>query len=152
MLDLEQELDAVLSALDANHIEYALCGGLAMAIHGYPRATVDIDLLVKANDHARIFSAVEPLGFRVHAKPMTFYRGAVQIRRVTKIDSDGEALMLDLLFVTPANASAWRSRQAVTWRGRSIAVVSPEGLIALKLRRASKQDLADIERLRRGEQ
>lgn len=152
MLDLEEELDAVLAALDANEIEYAVCGGLAMAIHGCPRATVDIDLLVKPDDQARIFSAVEPLGFRVHARPMRFDGGAVQIRRVSKIDSDGEALMLDLLLVTSANEGAWRTRRTVTWRSRPIGVVSPEGLIALKLRRSSKQDLADIERLQHGEE
>jgi hypothetical protein len=152
MLDLELELDAVLAALDAKHIEYAVCGGLAMAIHGYPRATVDIDLLVRADDQERIFSVVEPLGFSVHARPMNFEGGSVQIRRVSKIDSDDEALMLDLLLVTSANENAWHGRQTVTWRGRPIGVVSPEGLIALKLSRSSKQDLADIERLQRGEE
>jgi Nucleotidyl transferase AbiEii toxin, Type IV TA system len=147
MLDLEEELDAVLSALDANRIEYAVCGGIAMAIHGYPRATVDIDLLVRAEDESPIYSAVEPLGFRVQARPMRFDGGAVEIRRVTKIDSDGETIMLDLLFVTTANREAWETRQVVSWRDRPITVVSPEGLIALKLHRSSQQDLADIERL-----
>lgn len=151
MLDLEEQLDAVLSSLDANQIEYAVRGGLAMAVHGYPRATVDIDLLVQPDDETRIYSAVEPLGFRLHARPMHFEDGAVEIRRVRKIDADGEPLMLDLLFVTPAIEDTWQSRRTVTWRGRPIAVVSPEGLIALKLRRSSKQDLADIERLQRGE-
>jgi hypothetical protein len=39
MLDLEAELDAVIGALSHAGIEYAVCGGLAMAIHGKPRAT-----------------------------------------------------------------------------------------------------------------
>ena len=48
--DLFRELTSLLSALDEEGIDYALCGGLAMAVHGYPRATVDIDLLILAKD------------------------------------------------------------------------------------------------------
>ncbi|HEY0709365.1 MAG TPA: hypothetical protein VGG33_21325 [Polyangia bacterium] len=33
------ELQAVLGALEASGIDYALCGGVALAIHGAPRAT-----------------------------------------------------------------------------------------------------------------
>lgn len=34
MLDLADEFEAVISALAAHGIDYAVCGGLAMAIHG----------------------------------------------------------------------------------------------------------------------
>ena len=40
MLDLYDELAALLDALEAANAEYAVCGGLAMAIHGIPRATI----------------------------------------------------------------------------------------------------------------
>jgi hypothetical protein len=42
VLDLYEELTRIIAALDERHVEYALCGGLAMAVWGYPRATVDI--------------------------------------------------------------------------------------------------------------
>jgi len=48
VLDLYEELKAIVAALDENGIDYALCGGLAMAVWGAPRATVDIDLLILA--------------------------------------------------------------------------------------------------------
>lgn len=147
MLDLEAELDAVIAALTREGVEYAVCGGVAMAIHGKPRATIDIDLLIKPEDEDRVYLAVEPLGFRFKAKPMHFVGGTMEIRRVTKIDSDGEALMLDLLLVTPAFRSVWQLRQTVAWRTHLVSVVSREGLIALKSSRSSAQDLADIERL-----
>jgi hypothetical protein len=147
MLDLEAELDAVIAALTREGVEYAVCGGLAMAIHGKPRATIDIDLLIKPEDEERVYAAVERLGFRFKAKPMHFAGGTMEIRRVTKIDSDGEALMLDLLLVTPAYSHVWQSRQTVAWRKHLVSVVSREGLIALKSSRSSAQDLADIERL-----
>jgi hypothetical protein len=46
MLDLYDEFVTLVAALDGAHVPYAVCGGLAMAIHGLPRATVDVDLLV----------------------------------------------------------------------------------------------------------
>src|SRR4029077_10211652 len=84
MLDLLDELRNVIARIDDAGVPYALCGGLAMAVHGYPRATVDIDLLVLVDDLARVDAAVRPLGFVVPAEPMTFKGGAVEIRRVSK--------------------------------------------------------------------
>jgi hypothetical protein len=147
MLDLEAELDAIIGALGRAGIEYAVCGGIAMAIHGKPRATIDIDLLIQPGDEERVYQAVEPLGFRIKAKPMNFAGGTMQIRRITKIDPDGDTLMLDLLLVTPAHEHVWTSKQSVEWRDHTVSVVSREGLVALKSSRSSKQDLADIERL-----
>ncbi len=144
MLDLEEELRAVVGALDAAEVEYALCGGLAVAIHGHPRATIDIAIMVKAGDVDRVRDAVRPLGFRFDAMPMTFHDGAVPIRRVSKIDADGEVLMLDLLVVTESTRSIWSSREKHDWRGRPLSVVTRDGLIALKRMRSSPQDLADI--------
>ena len=46
MFDLYQELRKLIAALEEHQIDYALCGGLAMAVHDRPRATVDIDLLI----------------------------------------------------------------------------------------------------------
>ena len=148
MYDLEAELDAVRVALDRSQIAYALCGGLAVGVHGFPRATVDIDLLVPRDEEERVYEAVAPLGYTVKAKEMHFDGGATEIRRVSKIDpADGEVLMLDLLLVTPALQVVWDTRERFLWKGRELWVVSPDGLIALKQRRSSATDLADIENL-----
>jgi hypothetical protein len=148
VIDLAIEFEAVISALAKNGIEYAVCGGLAMAIHGLPRATVDIDLLIRPEDEERIYPAVEPLGFRIRAKPMHFDHGKMEIRRVTKIDPAGDTLMLDLLLVTPPFENVWRDRIRVDSEFGSISVVSREGLIELKSGRMSGTDQDDIKRLR----
>jgi hypothetical protein len=41
-----EDLKRLLAALHAEGAEYLLIGGYALIAHGYPRATVDIDLLV----------------------------------------------------------------------------------------------------------
>jgi hypothetical protein len=147
MIDLAEEFEAVISALAEYDIEYAVCGGVAMAIHGLPRATVDIDLLIKPEDEERIYVAVEALGFRIRAKPMHFDHGRMEIRRITKVDPVGDTLMLDLLLVTSALENVWRGRIIVESEFGAICVVSREGLIALKSGRMSGTDQDDIKRL-----
>ena len=53
-MDLHQELVQLIDALEAAGAEYALCGGLALAVHGHPRFTKDIDLLVPAEALANL--------------------------------------------------------------------------------------------------
>jgi hypothetical protein len=82
---------------------------------------------------------------------MSFAGGAVEIRRVSKVDSDsGEILMLDFLLVTEALAKVWETHEKVEWEQGSLWVVSRSGLVALKNLRRSGQDLDDIERLTEG--
>jgi hypothetical protein len=148
LIDLAEEFEAVISALADHDIDYAVCGGVAMAIHGLPRATVDIDLLIRPDDEERVYPAVEPLGFRIRAKPMHFDQGKMEIRRVTKIDPVGDTLMLDLLLVTPAFENVWRDREQIESEFGFIWVVSRKGLIELKSGRMSGTDQDDIKRLR----
>ena len=148
MFDLYEELIAIIDTLESREIEYALCGGMAMAVHGFTRATEDIDLFLPPNQTEAAEAAVGNLGYVFKAHPMSFSSGAMQIRRLSKIDStDGDTMTLDFLLVTPATAGVWESRQTLFWRERRISVVSRDGLITLKKFRSSKQDLADIERL-----
>ena len=50
MAMLLQELLEITSDLSNNDIEYAVCSGLAMAIHGFARATLDIDVLIRSEN------------------------------------------------------------------------------------------------------
>ena len=148
-MDILEELKAVTTTFDQEGVDYALCGGLAMAVYDLPRATLDIDLLIQLDSRFRAKRAVEPLGFTLSASPVEFHGGKIQIYRLCKIDPEtGEELILDLLLVTPETASAWANRREVEWEGRALKVVSPEGLILLKSFRRSGKDQDDIEHLR----
>jgi hypothetical protein len=148
-MDILDELKKLTTKLNEEKIEYALCGGLAMAIYALPRATLDIDILIKASSLEKTRRVVHDLGFTLKAAPMKFHNGKVHIHRVSKIEySTGETLALDLLIVTPAIKSAWESRSKVEWEHGTLSVVSPEGLILLKSFRGSGQDQDDIDFLR----
>ena len=149
MFDLYAEFGLIIAALEEHGIGYAVCGGLAMAVHGLPRATVDIDLLIQTESLEEAKSVARSLGYTIEAQPMTYHKGAIEIRRLSKIDpSDGDLLTVDFLLVTPAVADAWNNRIRVASGTGSVFVVSREGLIILKSFRRSGQDLDDIELLK----
>jgi len=148
-MDILDELKALINKLEEENIEYALCGGLAMAIYALPRATLDIDILITPNLLEKINSVIDDLGFTLKAAPMEFHGGKIKVHSVSKIEpTTGETLVLDMLIVTPEIKEAWNNRMKVEWEHGSISVVSPEGLILLKSLRASGQDQDDIDFLR----
>jgi hypothetical protein len=145
-VDLYAELDALVRALDAAGIDYALCGGLALAVHGLPRATRDIDLLARRADLDRIREVVRARGFMIEALPMTFSSSGLTMQRFGKIGT-GDPLMVDILIVDDALEPIWATRARVPYEQDSICVVSRQGLISLKLAAGRPQDLLDIQRL-----
>jgi hypothetical protein len=46
-MKLKDELLKIVSCFDKAEIDYALCGGLAVAFHDYPRRIKDIDILIR---------------------------------------------------------------------------------------------------------
>ena len=148
MLDLYDELKFLIAAFDSKYVPYALCGGLAMAVYGLTRATVDIDLLLPKENLEAAQSIAGELGYAYMAAPMSFAGGAIEIRQISKLDPDtGDLLMLDLLLVTDTLDDVWHTRQRVEWESEGLWVVSRKGLIALKKLRHSGQDVEDIAHL-----
>jgi hypothetical protein len=148
MLDIHEEFRNLVTVLDEEKIEYALCGGMAMAVHQRPRMTIDIDLLIEEESLERIIAIAKAQGYNIRGLDMSFAKGAVEIRRVSKIDSEaGDLLSLDLILVTPPLRQVWESRLEAQWENGTFSVVSRDGLIALKRFRSSGQDLDDIKAL-----
>jgi hypothetical protein len=52
--------------LNAHQVEYLLIGGYAVGYHGYPRATVDMDVWIALNpaNAQKIMTVLEEFGFR----------------------------------------------------------------------------------------
>ncbi len=146
-MTLIEELSALVRALDEAQVEYALVGGLAVAVWGVARATKDIDLLVERADAERAATVAKVRGFSLEAFPMEFEDG-MEMRRLNKIDRDGALLTVDLLLVGAAQRAVWDGRQRVPFQAGSISVASRDGLIAMKLAAGRAQDLADVQKLR----
>jgi hypothetical protein len=148
MIDVYAELKRIINALTANDVEYAVCGGWAMAIHGVPRATIDIDLLISPDSLEKVFEIAKSNDYWLEGLPMTFHDGQIEIRRISKIDDEtGFVLMLDLILVTPGIKDVWQSKLNKPLENGAVSVVSREGLIKLKTLGGRTQDKADIEKL-----
>jgi hypothetical protein len=149
MLDLYEELKSIVNKLDESRIDYALCGGLALALFGIPRSTVDIDILIQRESLEKVQTLANGWGYLMKANPMAFAGGAIEIHRVSKKDEEaGDWFSLDFLVVTPSIQKVWDTRQEVEWEKGKLRVVSRGGLIFLKTLRGTGQDLDDIQRLK----
>lgn len=151
-MDLFAEVVALAAALDAAAVEYAICGGVALAIHGAPRATKDIDLMAREADVSRLRDVLRACGFTLEALPMTFPSSGISIRRFTKIEPDGGTLMVDVLLAEGMLESVWQTRSRVAFEAPGAPasmfwVVSRAGLITLKLAAGRPQDIVDVQRL-----
>ncbi len=150
MAELTEELTALLDSLDRAGVEHALCGGLALALHGEPRFTQDIDLLVPGDALDTALEVARRCGFTVETGWLAFAEGTSNERRLFRLlKPDGnDTVILDFLLTTPVLESVWQSRKSFDDGNRRISVVSREGLIRMKEISGRTQDLADIERLR----
>ena len=145
---LFDELSDIIEMLEKSGIEYAVCGGLALAIHGFPRATFDIDVLIQPASLELAYELVAEKGYDIRGLDMSLKERAVEIRRVSKIDRDGEILSLDFLLVTPKVEDVWETKEEYDWQGKNLWLVSRTGLIKMKTLAGRAKDLIDIGRLK----
>ena len=144
-IDLYRELEAVLSALARADVEYALVGGLAVAIYGVPRATKDIDLLVRPEHLDQALRALRAIGYDLRARPMRFSDGMC-LERVTRIDG-ATSMTVDFILVDENHAPIFETRREVSVDFGTVWTISRESLIAMKTSAGRARDLADVEQL-----
>ena len=151
-MQLISELEALVNEFDSAEVSYALCGGLAMAVHGHARATEDIDVLVQEESLPLAIEAADRAGFSLETGWLEFRSGTPQEQRIFRLLNPGASgsIVLDLLIVNQALEFTWRSRQQFQRSGRTLSVVSADGLIEMKRLSGRQRDLSDIERLEAG--
>jgi hypothetical protein len=148
MADIFDEFQSFIKRLNTEQIEYAVCGGWAVAIHGVPRATVDIDLLVLSENLQRVWKIAEDLGYWVEGLPLSFDNGIIEIRRISKIAEESKTLFtIDFLLVTEGLKKVWETRENIDFEDDKVWTVSREGLIFMKRISGRHKDLGDIEAL-----
>ena len=64
-MEIQQDFKDLLELFNAHKVEYIIVGGYALAFHGAPRYTGDIDIFVKPDDKnaAHIMSSLKEFGF-----------------------------------------------------------------------------------------
>ncbi|MCP4710751.1 MAG: nucleotidyltransferase family protein, partial [Planctomycetes bacterium] len=127
-MDLYSELLDLIDVLAKEKLDYALCGGVAVAFHGYPRFTKDIDILILPHDLDKILAAIRGCGFSVVGGRIPFDIGQPnqrEIFRISKIEGE-ELLTLDLVLGNPVLQDVWADREVYEWQERLVQVVSTD--------------------------
>jgi hypothetical protein len=135
----EAALAELCSLLDEERLPYMLVGGQANAIWGEPRATLDIDVTLWADDRP---DAVGILSKRFRAL-VDDPAGFVRDTRVLPLESAG-GVRIDVIFgLLPFEEDAIRRARPVRVGGRDVRVCAPEDLILMKIISDRPRDLAD---------
>lgn len=145
MIDLPADFRDLLIALHDAGAEFVLLGGHAVAYHGHPRATKDLDVLVRAStaNATRVYRALAAFGaplasFEVTEADFATYDGVLQVglppRRIDILNrADG---------ITFDEAVAGHA--SLDLDGRSIPVIGLPPLLKNKRAAGRPQDLADV--------
>ena len=146
---LYQALRRLAERLSAENIAYALLCGLALAEHGYPRLTQDLDLLLSPAGLTRFRERLVGRGYRpaFEGAQKTFRdtETGVRIEIITAGEYPGDGLPKPVAFPDPAQPGV-----AVDVGG--IRVIALEKLVELKLASGQsaphrRRDLADVQDL-----
>ena len=147
---MNRDFAEMLNALSAEHVEFLVVGAYAVAGHGLPRATGDIDLWVRpsAENAARLWKALERFGApRSRLTPESFLQPDI----VYQIGLPPNRIDLLTGFYGVEFAEAWTDRVACVVDGVSFPMISRHHLVANKRATGLPQDLADVARLEAAE-
>ena len=148
-MDLKRELLGVVRALNRSDVPYALCGGMAVVLHGHPRLTRDVDLLIRKQDLGAAEAALATAGFTLPGGMLPFDPGGRHERNVFRLSKRvaDDILTVDLLLLPDFLRDVWEDREVYELDDVPLTVVSAAGLIAMKRVAGRHQDLSDIEHL-----
>lgn len=146
----QQDLVLLAQALADFGVQYALIGGTAMAVHGFSRATKDIDLLlpVDADNNARLLQALTTLPGSANAMP-ALRREWMDKGHSTALEGE---IFVDLLYVAASQSfeSLKSHVQTVMLEGVPVVTLDVDGMLLTKktTRETDIPDRLKLERLR----
>lgn len=130
------------ASLEKNKIKYVVIGGVAAILHGVPRMTGDIDLLVEATveNAERILLVLEELGY--DTAPLVDPHGLIQSKYL--IFENG--IKIDIMLDIPGLdfEQAWANKVQMHAGTQQFWVVSKEDLLDAKRAAGRERDLADV--------
>ncbi len=145
-MEIQPDFKELLELFNANHVDYVIVGGYALAFHGAPRFTGDMDILVFPNEEnaERVLNALNAFGF-----------GSLDLRKsdfqsVDKVVQLGlPPVRIDIITSITGLDNEVVFSTSVTGKYGDISVryIGRNEFIANKRATGRKKDLADIESL-----
>lgn len=135
-------LKDVFASLRRHDVRYVVIGGIAAVLHGVPRATFDLDLLIDATveNAERLLAAFGDAGLG------TVHLTSAQDLLEHEITIFQDRVRIDVQTCTPGLtfAEAWAGRVTMTYDGEAFFVVSRADLIRSKRAAGRDVDLQDV--------
>jgi len=132
----------VFKSFQRHDVKYVVIGGVASVLHGVPRATFDLDILIEASTEnaERLLAALMDAGFGSAA--LTDAQDVV----AHEITVFNDRVRIDVQTWTPGLSfrDAWQRRKTVTYQGQDFFIASREDLIASKRAAGREVDLDDV--------
>jgi hypothetical protein len=134
-------LKGVFSSFEKHDVRYLVIGGIAAVLHGVPRATFDLDVLIEATHEnaTRLLAALGEAGLGTAS--LTTPRAVLD----NEITIFQDRVRIDVQTSTPGIdfADAWSRRVRMRYRGQVMQVLGREDLIAAKRAAGRPVDLED---------
>ncbi len=147
-MKIHRDLREFIALLNSHAVEYVIVGGHAVAYHGYPRFTGDVDFFVRASaaNAARLISVLHTFGFTDTAdlEPTLIETGkVVQLGRPpNRIDILTGISGISL-------AEALDGSVATELDGLPVPMIGFDALVKNKSATGRPKDLADLEQLKK---
>jgi predicted nucleotidyltransferase len=145
-MDIQPDFRELLTLLNDHKVEYLIVGGYALAFHGAPRFTGDIDILVRPGPEnaKRVLSALAAFGFRFSNLTVEDFQNPNKV-----VQLGVPPVRIDL--ITSISGVSWEEAEAHkspgTFGDVPVNYIGREQYIANKRAAGRKKDLADIEAL-----
>lgn len=147
-MPLSKDLREFVALLNANKVEYLVVGAFAVAFHGVPRYTADLDLLVRPTPENadRILRALSQFGFGNLGLDLPDFQASDKV-----IQLGVKPNRIDLLTSISGVSfdEAWSTRQEADLDGVQVHFIGRAALIRNKEQTGRARDLGDAEELRR---
>ncbi|MCF7943408.1 MAG: hypothetical protein K9L21_03135 [Spirochaetia bacterium] len=146
MVNIPKDFKEFIQLLNEHRVRYLIVGGYAVAYHGYPRSTGDIDIFIdtEAENANVLLEALNEFGFGglgLSADDFTVSDQVIQLGY--------PPLRIDLLTSIDGVSfgEAWNNRNEYTDGHLTLQIISREDLVKNKLSTGRHRDLADAEEL-----
>jgi hypothetical protein len=145
-MNIQQDFEELLKLLEEHRVEYLIVGGYAVAFHGYPRFTKDIDIFynISSANNRKLQAALLKFGFTSKDFPADLFKKKGNI-----ITFGVEPVRVDIIndISGVAFVDAWKKRVRGNYGDVEVNFISKVDLIKNKTATPRLQDKADAENL-----
>ena len=146
MIRLPPDFKEFLRLLNSHRVEYLLIGGYAVAYHGYPRPTGDMDIWIAVNlqNATRVTAALVEFGFEADDVPVSLF---TEPGRIVRMGIPPMRLEIVTTISGVDFASCYARRVSEVVDGVAVNIIGLDDLKTNKKASARHKDLNDLEQL-----